>query len=128
MIVLGRTSIGRYGQGDVTYPWNAPVNIFGTGYGVIGDAIVIPVAVLPGVSVGDADAATGDWREFFQSLCLLAHDWLTGFAPQDAPLTVRATMIEDWVRNDARFGRHMKRSIQFQFVVNNPPANVAGEV
>jgi len=44
------------------------------GYDSDGTSITIPLAQLPGLSVAEADAATGDWREVLQAILVSSLD------------------------------------------------------
>lgn len=75
------------------------------------------------LSSGAADAATGDWRQLFQALCVAHAAWVDGL-PIPPLRTIKSFILEDWARADQRFDRHMRRFFSFDFFVDPPPANV----
>lgn len=94
----------------------APVNIW-PGYTSDGDNIVFPIAELPGLSVNEAGAVTGDWREIFQSVLLSLSDYMdwakdNPISPYSRPQTLDIFVLEDWNRSTVS---QMRRDIRVKF-------------
>lgn len=50
------------------------------GYFSDGISINIPISCLPGLSVEEANAVSGDWREIFQAILLMSNDWINSYS------------------------------------------------
>jgi hypothetical protein len=67
----------------------APTELF-PGYTSNGTDITIPIASILGLTSAEADAATGDLRSIFLSLCATAFNHYNGLATADRPQAFRA--------------------------------------
>lgn len=105
---------------------NAPIMLF-PGYSFDGTNLRIPVSDLSQLSEGLDDPVSGSWVDILQAWLLEVDRHIA-----DSPITwyyrtVREFTLEDWNRRDARFGRHMKRSVSVQFITKNPIADIVEE-
>ena len=55
------------------------------GYSSDGTTISIPLSSLPGLTAGEANATTGDWREIMLAICEKAYRYTAALATADAP-------------------------------------------
>lgn len=92
--MLGVIQYGRYllGVGDSTIGESlgdafSPNRVL-PGYISNSNSIIIPIAVLPGLSVEEANSVSGNWIDIFQAICIANHNWLDIYPPIDAPATV----------------------------------------
>lgn len=87
-------------------------------------SIVIPIAALAQSAPYSVPALTESWPDFFQALLLALREYIDSLGVSSKPRTVSVFMLEDWNRNNAKFGRHMKRLFLVEFTVENSPTNV----
>lgn len=121
--VTGSLGITGYAVEFSTLPRFAPVGIL-AGYSSDGTNITFPISSLPGLSVAEANTTTGDWRDLFQALCLLNHEWFTAIQASRRPQTVSSFMLENWRHHSTTFGYTMRRTITVDFIVENVPPNI----
>jgi hypothetical protein len=78
-------------SGDITEPYYtlilSPTIVF-PNYSFDGTNITIPISELPGLSVEEADAVSGNWIDIFQAFCRADHNWSERFNPRTNPNTV----------------------------------------
>lgn len=56
--------------------YRAPPSSVCSGYSFDGTSITIPLSCLPGLTAEEASVASGDWRDIFQSICLMSDLWV----------------------------------------------------
>lgn len=98
----------------------APRAIF-YGYEFDGTSLSIPIADLIGLSVEEADAVTGDWREVLQAILLTATEYHRSFQWSIQPRTYNPFGMN--LLNSRTFDRHFG----ITFYVDMGEANVAPE-
>jgi hypothetical protein len=98
----------------------APRSVFYE-YEFDGTSLSIPIADLIGLSVAEADAVTGDWRDIFKALLLSSTEYHYRFQWSIQPKTYEP-FFKDLYHSDASTSYS-----QIKFVVNMGEPNVAPE-
>lgn len=105
-----------------------PTNMW-PGYTSDGTNITIPIAEIPGLSVAEANAVTGDWRDVFQALLLNLDEYMD-WTREDAvgvyirPRTVHIAVFENW---NLPTVNQMKRSVRIKFNIHYAMQTLAEE-
>jgi hypothetical protein len=94
-----------------------------SGYSSDGTNITLPIAQLPGLSVAEADAATGDWRDIIQAVILHSANYSKMYI--DTPISEQLDTYKIFKKD--LYGRMINSYFTVKFLTNMGEPNVAPE-
>lgn len=101
-----------------------PTDLF-TGYSTDGTNITIPLTAIPGLTAGEADAATGNGAEILRLICETAYTKIEALSTNDRP--TQMTWSKPAVQGLGAGVNRQNYTFGFNFGVDATAVNIADE-